>query len=104
MEKSEREESTTAIRHTPEEREERLGSYRSSGLTQKQWCEKSGVKLSTLTYWLKREREQAKGYSLVPVQMPSCEEARVRINGVELTLEGKAGISLLAALVRELGS
>jgi len=103
MENSENQESKATIRHTPEVREKLLGSYRGSGLTQKKWCEQSGVKLSTLAYWLKREREQADGYSLVAVQS-SCEEARVRINGVELAFEGETGVSLLAALVRELGS
>lgn len=80
-----------------------LASYRRSGLSQKQWCERSGVKLSTLVYWLKREREQAAGYSLVAVETTS-RETRVRINGVELSVEGKEGIAVLAALVRELGS
>jgi transposase-like protein len=103
MEEKAGNESRPISRYTGETKERLLASYRKSGLSQKQWCERSGVKLSTLTYWLKRDREQAKGYSLVAVET-TPREARVRINGVELAVEGKDGIAVLAALVRELGS
>ena len=34
-----------------------LGEYRRSGLSQQRFCERRGVALSTLTYWLSRERK-----------------------------------------------
>lgn len=35
---------------------EGLREYRASGLPRRRFCETAGIKLSTLTYWLKRER------------------------------------------------
>jgi len=32
----------------------RIDDFRSSGLTQKTWCEKNDVKISTLRYWIRK--------------------------------------------------
>lgn len=85
-----------------------LGNYHSSALTQKAWCERTGIKVATLNYWLQRERERQQGYSLVPVEpeptLKNRQRMQVSINGVELSVEpGAAGIAWLARLIRELG-
>jgi len=62
-----------------------LADYRSSGLTQKRWCEEHGIGIASLRYWLKREREEARGYSLVPVEV----EGRFGGNGgLDLRVKG----------------
>jgi hypothetical protein len=38
-------------------------------LTPKRWCQQRGIGTATLQYWLKREREDAAGFSLVPVEV-----------------------------------
>ena len=41
--------------------------YRESGLTQKDFCERRGVSRSTLSYWLKKERQQSESQALVQI-------------------------------------
>lgn len=36
----------------------RIQTFQDSGLTQQQWCEKEGVKLSALRYWLRHFRRR----------------------------------------------
>lgn len=95
-----------SARYSRQEVNDLLKSYRSSSLTQKQWCEKSGIKVSTLGFWLRREREASEGYSLVAVKTDPTgwvdSRLRIRLNGVELELE--AGMDLLAQLVKRLVS
>ena len=43
-----------------EYRRQVLADYRASGMTQKAFCRKHGIALSTLGYWLKRDRESNK--------------------------------------------
>ena len=38
--------------------EVQIQSFQDSGLTQQQWCEKEGIKLSALRYWLRKFREE----------------------------------------------
>jgi hypothetical protein len=45
-----------------------LEDYRASGVSQKRWCARNGVKVATLGYWLRRERERQEGYELVTVE------------------------------------
>jgi hypothetical protein len=85
-----------------------LSDYHSSALTQKAWCERTGIKVPTLNYWLQREKEQQQGYSLIAVEsepaLKSRQRMQVAINGVELAIEsGAGGIALITQLIRELG-
>ena len=41
-----------------QEWEARFQNFQDSGLTQQQWCEKEGIKLSALRYWLRKFREE----------------------------------------------
>jgi hypothetical protein len=46
-----------------------IGAWQASGLSQRVWCEREGIALSTLSYWRKRLREtgpQAAGGEVAP--------------------------------------
>lgn len=95
-------------RYGRQEVERLLEDYRASGMSQKHWCARSGVKLATLGYWLRREQERQEGYALVAVEplrrSGAGGEVKVSIRGVELSLPGDpAGVDLLVRLIRELG-
>lgn len=49
--------------------------YRESGLSQKDFCERRGVSRSTLSYWLKKERQQSESQALVEIA-PQAEGPR----------------------------
>ena len=42
-----------------EEAERLIAEYKQSGLTHKQFCEKSGIKLGTFHWWMKRHNDDA---------------------------------------------
>jgi transposase-like protein len=46
-----------------EYRQQVLAAYRASGMTQKAFCREHSISLSTLGYWLRRERESENGAS-----------------------------------------
>jgi transposase-like protein len=65
-------------RRSPNEIREILEDYRRSGLSQSKFCERRGLALSTLTYWLSKDRKRSAGdpsqkslarRQLVPVQI-----------------------------------
>jgi hypothetical protein len=84
-----------------------LADYRASGLTQKHWCEEHGIGITSLRYWLRREREEARGYSLVPVEVEGHRGGNGRldlqVNGVDLRVGAGSDLRALAALLKELG-
>lgn len=49
----------------------RIQTFQDSGLTQQQWCEKEGVKLSALRYWLRHFREE-KSQEAAPDWLKVC--------------------------------
>ncbi len=64
-----------------------LAQFRQSGLTQRRFAKQEGVTLSSLVYWLKRERleqEISGGTALVAV----AESEPARSNGFFLDFEG----------------
>jgi transposase-like protein len=74
---------------TPNERASQVcREYRESGLSQKEFCERHRVYRTTLSYWLKKEREQAETQPLVQVASKAVSSAsgalRVRI-GLDLS-------------------
>jgi hypothetical protein len=57
-----------------------VNEYRASGLNQREYCQRSGVKVWTLRYWLKRLRadavpERGRGREFVEVRLEDCSEA-----------------------------
>ena len=47
---------------TPEEK--MVEEFRKSGKSQREWCRETGIKRSTLRYWLARSEELAEGKEL----------------------------------------
>ena len=84
-----------------------LADYRASGLTQKHWCEERGIGIASLRYWLKREREEARGYSLVPVEVEGRSGGNgvldLQVKGLDLRVGAGSDLRALAALLKELG-
>ena len=83
-----------------------LADYRASGLTQKRWCQERGIGIASLRYWLKREREEANGYSLVPVEIEGRAVGKgmleLRVNGLDLQVGAGSDLRRLADLLKEL--
>ncbi|MGC9451680.1 MAG: IS66 family insertion sequence element accessory protein TnpA [Oceanipulchritudo sp.] len=84
-----------------------LADYRASGLTQKRWCQERGIGIASLRYWLKRERGEANGYSLVPVELEGrpCGAGvlDLQVSGLDLRVGAGSDLRALAVLLRELG-
>ena len=77
-----------------------LSEFRSSGLTQRAFCERFGVKLPTLCYWIARERSEQQSArtptrdTFVPVvesaSVPRAEAAHLTVHfpsGLQITVE-----------------
>jgi hypothetical protein len=83
-----------------------LADYRASGLTQKRWCQERGIRIASLRYWLKREREEGRGYSLVPIEIESRAGGNgmldLRVNGLDLQVGAGSDLRRLADLLKEL--
>ncbi len=83
-------------RRSKEEIAELIELFESSGLTIRQWCEESGIPLSTLSSWLrkrnkKRKDEEVRFVSLSPEAASSEEE--VVVTNLETTSNaGELGI------------
>ncbi|GGJ81527.1 hypothetical protein GCM10008982_33730 [Anoxybacillus voinovskiensis] len=95
-----------------QEWEQRIAAYRASGLTQATWCERNGVKIHQLKYWLKRiegsnatPTPSTKWASVVMVD-PSSDnnEDSIQVKIGECSIEVKQGFnpSLFADVVKVL--
>lgn len=76
--------------------------WKASGLTQKAYCEKIGIKRSTFANWVKRSKEQSgNGFmAIAPPVEPAPEPAElIYPNGVKLKVS-TGDISLLSDLIR----
>lgn len=79
---------------SPEEKEDLIDLYEASGQSMRQWCEKTGLPLSTLSSWLRRrakKTEEVKFISLSPETDPVEEEKEVR-EDFTLSPKGEAKI------------
>ena len=92
-----------------------LARYERSGLSQKAFCARHELALSTLTYWRRRERARATDHSTSFLEVPQSAVAAVPSSmadtGVLIELPGGVRLELsrdtdpkwLAALLRDLG-
>jgi|SRR5437016_2893409 len=92
-----------ARRHSTEEIEQLLEQYRASGLTQSAYCRQTGMVLSTLGRYLRRE--SGTGQQLVRVNVESPAEpaagfAVVLTNGRRIESAWGFGEAALARLIR----
>ena len=93
-----------------------LARYERSGLSQKAFCARHGLALSTLTYWRRRERNRAAEQSASFVEVPQSAVSAVPSSmalagilielpsGVRFELSRATDAKWLAALLRELGT
>ncbi len=93
-----------------------LARYERSGLSQKAFCARHGLALSTLTYWRRRDRNRAAEHSASFVEVPQSAVAAVPSSialagvlielpsGVRFELSQATDPKWLAALLRELGT
>lgn len=103
-------------RRSTRERRRWLDRHERSGLSQRDFCARHGLALSTFTYWKRRERaagaEQA--ISFVEVPRPIGEERTLPITDAAVVIELPGGVRIelsqttepkwLAALLREMGA
>ena len=74
-------------RHTKAERDEILGEFCESGVSQREFCAEHRIGLSTLQYWLRKTREledadeAAAIRPFVEVRLEAASEARWKVDG-----------------------
>lgn len=75
--------------------------WRSSGMSQKEFCLEAGIKLGTFSYWVSRSKESEKGFvPLVPKKdNPTKEIELIYPNGVKIKVPS-GDIGILAQLIR----
>lgn len=89
-------------RYSQEERDSLLKAYKCSGKPQKQWCEESGISLSTLRRWLKNG-SKAEKITWSPVNVIRTEEENtleLQIGKVRINIGVKADMELLEKVLR----
>jgi transposase-like protein len=91
----------------------RVKDYRASSLTQKAWCEKNGVKVSALRYWLRTLREEAKvaadnspssdyEFAVVSIAQDTSPAVILEIQDVKLSITNDYDEILLLKLIKTL--
>jgi hypothetical protein len=90
-----------------------IKNLKSSGLSRRGYCEKNGLKLSTLDYWCrrlgfckKRNTEVRNEAAWIPLQIGDNEDSRIHLRVGKITIEIKRGFdsALLADLLHTLGA
>ena len=86
------------------EREAMIAAYEGSGLTQREFAEREGIKFFTFTAWLKRHRERGTKRTFAEVKVAKGSPVSI----LEVALPGGAvvrgtEVEQVAALVRALG-
>ena len=90
-----------------EERERILAAYDESGLTQRAFAKREGVKYSTLVWWLKQRRERDRGGAPVRFEEVRLESAPEQAGSLEVVLVDGTRVrgshpAMVAQLVRTL--
>ncbi len=82
--------------------------FQKSGMSRRSWCERNGIKPSTLDYWLARIRKSEKDHGLVEIQPtvaqtnPSC--LVVKVGRFLIEIQDGSAVALLAETVKALES
>ena len=61
--------------------EQRVATWKASGLTQKEYCAREGIGVSGLRYWASRSYREGKKLTLVPVRVSGGHSDGVVIRG-----------------------
>ena len=85
---------------------ERIQDFRTSGLSQKAWCEEHGLQVGQLGYWLRKSKTQASSsngrwLSLDTIALPGS-GISLRIGSMVLEIERGFDQEVLADVVRSL--
>jgi transposase-like protein len=94
-------------RRTREERAAVIGRYRTSGQTQRAFCQKEGIAVATLTFWLRQAREPKAGGPIgggALVEVPACcapsgEVVITLSDGVSVRAAAGTAVDWLSALI-----
>jgi transposase-like protein len=88
---------------TQEEREALIAQYRESGLTQKAFAEREGIKFSTFTAWVQGRRHAGKpGHKVRFAQLPMMATAGLAVQLPDGMIIRGTSASEVAELVRAL--
>lgn len=103
-------------RRSAREQRRWLDRHERSGLSQRDFCARHGLALSTFTYWKRRERAAGakQAISFVEVPRPVGEAQALRMTDAAVVIELPGGVRIelpqatepkwLAALLREMGA
>jgi uncharacterized lipoprotein len=92
--------------------EEQIRFWQESGLSQREYCKRHGIRQSQWFYWKRRCHDSDTGLTLVPLQIPSQNKRNhfapvVRVitpNGFTIELDADAPLSALPDLIREVAT
>lgn len=71
---------------------EHIRAWRRSGLSQIEYCERQGLKVANLGYWLGKQRRQAEPLTLVPLPLQVLHAGPVLHGAAGWRLELPAGV------------
>ena len=73
--------------------EQRVAAWKASGLTQKQYCAREGIGVSSLRYWASRSHREGKKLTLVPVRVSGGNSGGVGDTGFpRVGMRGTGGV------------
>ena len=89
------------MKHTQEQMEQVVLSWRKSGLNKKTFCKQENIAYATFHYWCKRLGASAQsGFSEIKVDGPSCSGHEVIFpSGTRMIIQGEPAVSWLRELV-----
>lgn len=99
------------MKRTKDQKKKLIEDYRSSGLTQKVWCEKNNIKIFTLRYWLRHEdtnsapKQSTQPISWVEIKPPSSNQyasgsVKVSVKDFTIVLGGALEMQMLKDILR----
>ena len=82
-----------------------IADWRSSGLSQKAYCQEQGIKLATFSYWIKKQKDEQTSQNqegFIPLKAASKNESYriVYPNGVVLEASKGSSLSELQQLIQ----
>ncbi len=90
------------MKHTEEQMERVVLSWRESGLNKKAFCRQENIAYATFHYWCKRLSASAQsGFSEIKVDGPSCGGHEIIFpSGTRMIIRGEPAVNWLRELVR----
>jgi len=74
--------------------------WQESGMTQKDFAETHGIKLSTLQYWIRKKRKGSSHPSFIPLDISTGHSIRLYYpNGIEMELPSGTPVNVIRHLI-----